>query len=248
VTQGAPTPGSVVAEEILRLRRRREWTQQAFAERLSELGMPMDRSVIAKIETKKRQVSIDELFAIAAALEVSPMSLVIPHAGASQDPYSVVPSYDSPIESVISWWQGASGLTELDGKEVTQHDSRFFDEALCDIHVTMRRRYPDLHKIWCFSTWAMCGYAESPSGVVETIEDIEDHLSALKRKGFADINLRIEEARQLGWELLSHYHRKVYATINSSDTDAVQDALIMALENAGAQEKADLLKTSHSGD
>ena len=43
--------------------------------------MPIDRSSIAKIESGKRGVSLDELFWFAVALDVSPMALCVPRDG-----------------------------------------------------------------------------------------------------------------------------------------------------------------------
>ena len=71
----AMRPGQILAGQLRAVRERRRWNQQQLADRLAELGEPMDRSTIAKIENGSRQVSLDEALRLAAALEVSPVHL-----------------------------------------------------------------------------------------------------------------------------------------------------------------------------
>ncbi len=61
------------------LRRRAGFSSQVkLAERMAELGTPMHHTVIAKIENGDRGVSVDDLVALAAALDVSPLRLLLP--------------------------------------------------------------------------------------------------------------------------------------------------------------------------
>jgi transcriptional regulator with XRE-family HTH domain len=75
-------PEQVFAQRVREIRTRRGWTQQKLAERLSELGLPTDRTTVLKIEkgetTRARNVSLREALAIAAALEVAPVHLIAP--------------------------------------------------------------------------------------------------------------------------------------------------------------------------
>lgn len=79
----AMRPGQIFAQQLRAVRERRRWNQQQLADRLAELGDPMDRSTIAKIENGSRQISLDEALRLAAALEVSPVHLFTdpPHEG-----------------------------------------------------------------------------------------------------------------------------------------------------------------------
>jgi transcriptional regulator with XRE-family HTH domain len=60
-----------VAREMRALRKRRKMSAEQLAQRMSDLGMPWSRTVVAKLETGRRgMVTVDELFALADALEV----------------------------------------------------------------------------------------------------------------------------------------------------------------------------------
>jgi transcriptional regulator with XRE-family HTH domain len=57
----------------------RRMTAQALAKRTAELGHPLDRSVIAKLEKGYRQtITVADLLALARALDVPPVSLLLP--------------------------------------------------------------------------------------------------------------------------------------------------------------------------
>lgn len=57
----------------------RKMTAQALADRCAELGHPLDRSVIAKLEKGIRQtVTVADLLVLARALDVPPVSLLFP--------------------------------------------------------------------------------------------------------------------------------------------------------------------------
>jgi transcriptional regulator with XRE-family HTH domain len=84
-----PRPREVLGENVRRLRRDREWSQADLAARLTELGYPMTQAMIAKIESVRtdratndvraaRSVSVDELVALAYALDTSPTNLLVP--------------------------------------------------------------------------------------------------------------------------------------------------------------------------
>jgi len=69
-----------VAANVRKLRRAREWSQDALAERVAMAGMPsLDRQKISKAERGYRATfSVDELVALAAALDVRPEELLTP--------------------------------------------------------------------------------------------------------------------------------------------------------------------------
>jgi transcriptional regulator with XRE-family HTH domain len=56
-------------------------TRRQLAARLAEIGVAMDRTTITKIEQgRKKAVPVDDVFAIAYALDVSPAFLLLPYA------------------------------------------------------------------------------------------------------------------------------------------------------------------------
>jgi transcriptional regulator with XRE-family HTH domain len=74
-------PSEVAASRIKALRKRHGWTQQQLADRLAELGSPLDRVAIAKIELGQRGLPLDEAFSFALALDVAPTNLFLPLEG-----------------------------------------------------------------------------------------------------------------------------------------------------------------------
>lgn len=60
------------------VRETRRWSQQDLANRLGEMGSPTDRATLARTEMGGRGVSLDDALMLAAALDVSPLSLILP--------------------------------------------------------------------------------------------------------------------------------------------------------------------------
>lgn len=87
--------GQQVAAAVAELRRRRGWDQKRLAELVTEAGRPMSASIVGKIECGSRRVDVDDLVAIAFALEVSPARLLL---SANRDPEDV-PAADPSEES-----------------------------------------------------------------------------------------------------------------------------------------------------
>lgn len=92
--------GQHVAESIARLRRERGLEQRDLAELVTGAGRTMSASVLSKIESGARRVDVDDLVAIAAALEVSPALLVLAAPVAEAAPAAA--TYSSAAASVES--------------------------------------------------------------------------------------------------------------------------------------------------
>lgn len=86
------TPTEVAIRRMCELRKERRLSGAAVARRMTELGIPWDRNTVAKLETGRRSLSIDELLALATALCVSPADL-LPQLGQR---------VASPIESELA--------------------------------------------------------------------------------------------------------------------------------------------------
>jgi transcriptional regulator with XRE-family HTH domain len=68
---------SLIAQRLKEARTRRRMTAKQLAERCAGLGAPrMSAYVIANIETGRREVSVEDLFLLAYALDVAPTFLV----------------------------------------------------------------------------------------------------------------------------------------------------------------------------
>lgn len=74
------TPSQVIGTQVRALRRKRDWSQTMLAERLAELGLPGWRqSKITRIERGQlARLPIEDVFELAAALDVSPLYLLAP--------------------------------------------------------------------------------------------------------------------------------------------------------------------------
>lgn len=97
-------------------RHRRGWTQQQLADAVAEHGGLLDRATVAKIETNRRSVSIDELLLLAAALNVPPPLLLVPLG--SEDRVEVTPRSRVHPHLALEWLCGDEPLAESDGRRI----------------------------------------------------------------------------------------------------------------------------------
>lgn len=78
-------------------------TAAAVASR-TKIGKPLTRAVISDLETgRKKTLEVSELLTLAVALNVSPLSLLIPDV---LDDVEVLPGYTVPGTEVLSWLLG----------------------------------------------------------------------------------------------------------------------------------------------
>jgi transcriptional regulator with XRE-family HTH domain len=75
--QYGPTAGTV-ADNVARLRKVRGWSIYALAGALEKAGRPITPSGLAKLEKQQRQVTVDDLMALAVVFGVSPVTLLLP--------------------------------------------------------------------------------------------------------------------------------------------------------------------------
>jgi transcriptional regulator with XRE-family HTH domain len=91
----------VVRARVKELRGRNGWSGAELGERLSALGVPWNRSVVANFESGRRPaVSVQELLALALVLDVAPINLLVP---LYSEPYRVTPEGTDPQNSVDVW-------------------------------------------------------------------------------------------------------------------------------------------------
>src|SRR5215216_5898212 len=68
--------GQAVARNLRRLRTQQELSLQDLSDRLAQVGRPILATGLSKIEQGTRRVDVDDLVAIAAALETIPSRLI----------------------------------------------------------------------------------------------------------------------------------------------------------------------------
>lgn len=69
-------PHEVIGARIRDLRIARGWSQHRLAQRLSEEGLTLGQSNLARLENGKRDVTVSDLFTLALALDVPPLLLL----------------------------------------------------------------------------------------------------------------------------------------------------------------------------
>lgn len=108
MTQGSAWPKrltTVIAGQVQRIRGERRMSAQQLADATAELGHPVARSVIANLESGRRDtVSIAELVVLARALRVPPLLLVFPIG--SEPTVEVLPGVQVPTWPAALWFTG----------------------------------------------------------------------------------------------------------------------------------------------
>jgi transcriptional regulator with XRE-family HTH domain len=114
------TPTEVVAAQVRQLRRKRDWTAAELAAKMTEVGIPWDRSLVSRLETGTREnITLVEVLALAAVLNVAPIHLFVPVD--SRIEYEVTPNWTIDVPAVRRWVRGQAPLPGADGE-------RFFAE------------------------------------------------------------------------------------------------------------------------
>lgn len=104
---------AVVAANIARLRTQLGITTRVLANGLAENGLPMSSSGITDIERGRRGVNVDQLTCFAAALGVSPITLLMPQTDGDNPDTEVMLSGTSPetARDMDLWLRGERSLT-----------------------------------------------------------------------------------------------------------------------------------------
>lgn len=160
-------PSEVLADQLAAIRERRRWSQLELAERLTDLGVPMDRSTIAKLENASRRVTLDEALGLAAALGVSPASLFIPMT-ASTD-VAIAPKLAIHPRVARMWVRGQQPLSKADART-------FYGEVSDDEWVAMQQSGIQLllgHVQVLVDAWV----DQDKNKAVQAIDEINDEMA-----------------------------------------------------------------------
>ena len=118
-----------VSKNVKDFREKRNLGLRGLAKKLGEVGRPLTHSAIDQIEKGTRRVDVDDLMALAAALEVSPITLLMP-ADVDRDTLVVATGARGkvPAERIWNWLnasyplQGAVMSFYGDALPVWEHD------------------------------------------------------------------------------------------------------------------------------
>ena len=134
-----------VGLNLKRVRQERSLTQEQVSRRLDGTGHSIGPAAVGKIETGDRRVEVDDLMALAVALDVSPLSLLLPWSWYPDQPQAVTGLHTKPTAERI--WMWAIGSEPLFADADADEDAvREFKEAsvppwLGNINLLADRRY-----------------------------------------------------------------------------------------------------------
>lgn len=111
-------PERLIAAQLRAIRKRRGLSQEGLADRLALLGVVKHQTVIAKIEARARGVAVDELVALAVALNVTPLALLLPDSDSPGDMVEITPRGSAPADQVWAWARGDGPLSLHDSSSV----------------------------------------------------------------------------------------------------------------------------------
>ncbi|MGI5247501.1 helix-turn-helix domain-containing protein [Dactylosporangium sp. CA-139066] len=132
----------VVATQVKFWRDRRELSANELSRRTAQLGSEVPRSVIANLETGRREsVSVDELLILGAALDVPPLLLLTPVGQVKN--LRILPEVESSPWFSRGWIIGAR-LVEYAGSNVQKWRDGRRAVALYDVHRTLVQQYAEI--------------------------------------------------------------------------------------------------------
>ncbi|MGW0782468.1 helix-turn-helix domain-containing protein [Streptomyces sp. NPDC002913] len=98
-----------IAAEVRRHRQAQGLSAQQLSERCAKLGMPIQRSVLANLESGRRStVNVAELLVLAAALQVAPAQLLFPVG--HREKIEVLPGVEESPYEAVQWLRGSKWL------------------------------------------------------------------------------------------------------------------------------------------
>lgn len=108
--QYGPTAATVAAN-VLRLRKACGLSIYSLSDRLRAMGRPITPSAVGKIERQERQVTVDDLTALAVALDATPSALLLP---LTDDPAEKVEITGAGVVPADQAWDWIDGRRRLD--------------------------------------------------------------------------------------------------------------------------------------
>ena len=106
------TVSRVVGRQVQAARERLHLRQVDLAKKLTTLGVPTHQATVHRLETGARRVTVDDVLALAAALEVSPLYLL--GGSYTNEPVPVTPKLEASPPQMRRWLTGQVQLPSLD--------------------------------------------------------------------------------------------------------------------------------------
>lgn len=118
------TAAARTAKNVQQLRKLRGLTVRDLSARLAEVGHPVGPSGVSKIELAQRRIDVEDLLALAAALQVSPNRLLLAPGASETEPLALTESVEVSEGSAWRWAVGERPLSTA----VPEDDYRFATE------------------------------------------------------------------------------------------------------------------------
>jgi len=104
--------GRAIAATIRHHRERLGWGYAQLSRQLTKVGCDIPPLGLGRIEAGERRVDVDALTALAVVFEVSPITLLMPRDGTTEDTYvQLTGTGDIPAQRVWSWLNGSYPLS-----------------------------------------------------------------------------------------------------------------------------------------
>jgi transcriptional regulator with XRE-family HTH domain len=174
-----------LAKNLRAIRDRRRLSQEDLAVALAAVGRPMQRSAIAKVEKGDRRVDVDDLVALALALNVTPARLLLPDV-AIDDDVELTDQVRAPAWMVWQWMLGAVSLAanaaDVETDEGLSRKLAYLDERPLWVRATESK--PIWQAIWHLH-WAVQRGVEGgrPSWIAkarQALSRVSDQLDELE--------------------------------------------------------------------
>lgn len=95
--------GERLGDQVRRVRLDRGLTQSELSESLGRLGRPIPTASIGRLESGGRKVDVDDLMAIAYALDVSPLALLLPFTQTPDETIRPAGSVGREMDAASAW-------------------------------------------------------------------------------------------------------------------------------------------------
>ena len=113
------TPSEIIANQVRKRRRQLDITREQLAEKCVDVGAPqLTLAALTNIETgrpdsqgrRRRDVTVEELIALAAALKIHPVDLMVPGDAPDDEPYPLTAELSTPAAVAREWISGRAFL------------------------------------------------------------------------------------------------------------------------------------------
>lgn len=105
--KGIGNVGKITRQRVREERERQNLNLAALARRVTALGRPMNTLAVQRIEAGARRVDVDDLIALALALDIAPIALLAPAGDSGDETFAVADDQPAaPLDQIWPWMRG----------------------------------------------------------------------------------------------------------------------------------------------